>query len=355
MSDDTPPTTGPVLVTGATGFVAGHVIADLLAHGRDVRATVRDPATAEVGHLREAAALAGRELHVVAASLDDDAGWDAAAEGAAGVIHVASPVPARRPKRLEDVTGPAVDGTRRVLAAAGRQGVRRVVMTSSIDAIRGGHDARDGRVRGPEDWARVERAGAYAASKTLAERAAWELAAETGPELVTLQPGLILGPTLTTRTAGSVDMVLRLLNGEFPALPHLGFAVTDVRDIAAAHRRSLDTPGAAGRRLPVVGHPLWLAEIADEVRRAAPELAERVPRRRMPSPLVRLLARFDASLDMAVPLLDRPVRISSDAAEQAIGWKPRPAAETIADTVRALVGLGLVKPNDRAGAAPRGG
>jgi len=348
VSDERPPsTTGPVLVTGATGFVAGHLIADLLTNGRDVRATVRDPATADVAHLREAATQAGRGLHIVAASLDDDAGWDAAAEGVVGVIHVASPVPARRPKRVEEVTGPAVGGTRRVLAAAGRQGVRRVVVTSSIDAIRGGHDARDGRVRGPGDWARVEHAGAYAASKALAERAAWELAAEHGFELVTLQPGLILGPTQTTRTAGSVGMVLRLLNGEFPALPHLGFSVTDVRDVATAHRRALDTPEAAGLRLPIVGHPLWIAEIADEVRRAAPEQAGRVPRRRMPSPLVRLIARFDASLGPAVPLLDQPVLISSDAAERTIDWRPRPAAETIADTVRALIDLGLVKPNGR--------
>ncbi len=348
VSNESPtPATGPVLVTGATGFVAGHVIADLLANGYDVRATVRDPATADVAHLRKAAAEAGHGLDIVTASLDDDAGWDAAADGAVGVIHVASPVPARRPKRLEEVTGPAVGGTRRVLGAAGRHGVRRVVVTSSVDAIRGGHDARDGRERGPEDWARVEHASAYAASKALAERAAWELATEHGFELVTLQPGLILGPTQTIRTAGSVDMVLRLLNGDFPALPHLGFSVTDVRDVAAAHRRAFDTPGAAGLRLPIVGHPLWISEIADEVRRAAPDLAGRVPRRRMPSPLVRLIARFDASLGPAVPLLDQPVRISSEGAERAIDWRPRPAAETIADTVRSLIEFGLVKPNGR--------
>jgi dihydroflavonol-4-reductase len=348
VSEGTPPTTGPVLVTGATGFVAGHVIADLLADGRDVRATVRDVATAEVAHLRKAAAAAGRELDIVAASLDADAGWDTATDGVAGVIHVASPVPAKRPKRLEEVTGPAVGGTRRVLAAAARHGVRRVVVTSSIDAIRGGHDARDGRERGPQDWAVVERAGAYAASKTLAERAAWELADEHGFELVTLLPGLILGPSQTARTAGSVGVVLKLLNGEFPALPHLGFAVTDVRDIAAAHRRALDTPEAAGTRLPLVGHPMWLGEIAEELRRAVPHLARRVPSKPMPSLLFRLVARLDPAVTPARPMLDQPVLISSSAAEQTIDWRPRPAAETIADTATALVDLGLVKPADRA-------
>lgn len=347
MSEPAPIAAGPVLVTGATGFVAGHIIVDLLAHGRDVRATVRDLATADVAHLREAATRAGRELHIVAASLDDDAGWDAAAEGAGGVIHVASPVPVRRPRRVQEVTGPAVGGTRRVLAAAARHGVRRVVVTSSIDAIRGGHDARDGRVRGPEDWTRVEHASAFAASKTLAERAAWELAAELELELVTIQPGLILGPTQTTRTAGSVGVVLRVLNGEFPALPNLGFAILDVRDAAAAHRRSLDTPEAAGLRLPIVGHPMWLGEIAEELRRAVPQLAGRVPLRRLPSPLFRLIARLDPSAGPGLPMLDQPVRISSEVAERTIAWRPRSAAETIADTVHTLAGLGLVKPNRR--------
>ncbi len=327
--------------------VAGVVIADLLAHGYDVRASVRDPATADVAHLRELAALAGRNLQVVGTTLDDDAGWDAALDGVGSAIHIASPVPTRRPKRPGDVIGPAVAGARRVLNAAAPHEVPRVVMTSSIDAIRGGHDASDRRLRTSDDWADVERSDAYAASKALAERAAWELSSDLDLELVTLQPGIVLGPIATTRAGASVGLILRLLNGEFPALPRLGFAVVDARDLAIAHRAALETPAAAGHRLPPVGHPMWLADIAESIRLAAPDISKRVPRRSLPSPLVRLAARVDASLAPAVPLLDQPVAISSEPAERLIGWKPRPASETIYDTVQALVEQGLVRTTRR--------
>ena len=80
-----------VLVTGATGFIAGHCIAELLAHGYAVRATVRDPATARVVHLRAAADRTAGSLELVEARLDDDTGWAEAVDGCTYVWHVASP------------------------------------------------------------------------------------------------------------------------------------------------------------------------------------------------------------------------------------------------------------------------
>ena len=129
-----------VLVTGATGFIAGHCIEELLRHGYAVRGTVRDKTTANVAHLHAIAQNTGGELELTEATLDDDKGWPEAVNGCDYIWHLASPVPPRLPRNEAELIRPAVDGTLRVLRAAARSGtVQRVVMTSSTDAIVHGH------------------------------------------------------------------------------------------------------------------------------------------------------------------------------------------------------------------------
>src|SRR4051794_16584243 len=126
-----------VLVTGATGYLAGHCIAELMAHGYAVRGTVRNRQTADVAHLRALARSAGGDLEFAEADLARDAGWDDAAAGCDYVWHVASPFPSHAPQDENAVIRPAVDGTLRVLRAAAGGTVRRVVMTSSGLAVHG--------------------------------------------------------------------------------------------------------------------------------------------------------------------------------------------------------------------------
>ena len=144
-----------VLVTGATGFVAGHVIAELLEHGYAVRGTVRDLGKADKrAHLVALADRLGGELEFVAADLDDDAGWAAAVSGCTSVLHVASPFPATPPDDERELIDTAVDGTLRVLRACADGGIQRVVLTSSIAAITYGHETD--AVRTEADWSVVE-------------------------------------------------------------------------------------------------------------------------------------------------------------------------------------------------------
>src|SRR3954452_9377509 len=154
-----------VLVTGAAGFIAGHVIEELFRHGYAVRGTVRDLAAADkVAHLK---ALDG-ELDLVEASLDSDAGWADAVAGCRYVLHVASPNPPAVPKDENDVIRPAVDGTLHVLrAAAADGGVERVVLTSSIAAVTAGHPVP--RAYTEDDWSIADQSPPYEKSKTLAE------------------------------------------------------------------------------------------------------------------------------------------------------------------------------------------
>lgn len=330
------------LVTGVTGFLAGHCAIDLLDHGFDVRGTVRDLSRAPVDHLRVAAARTGGRLDLVEASLNDDAGWDAAVDGVAVVEHVASPAPKYRPKDEAELIRPAVDGTLRVLRAARRAGVRRVALTSSVDAVRSGHDLSDGRERTEDDWSVVDRCEPYAKSKTLAERSAWAEAERLGLELVTLNPSLVLGPTHSPKTNVSVDVVRQLLTRQLPALPRLGFAPVDARDVATAHRLALQTPQAAGRRYILATAPIWLADIAEILAQEYDPRGYRIPRRPIPSWAVRLGAHINPTMRLALPLLDTPARTSSARARAELGWTTRDVRTSIIDTAESLLATGTV-------------
>lgn len=335
--------TDRVLVTGATGFVAGHCVQELLDHGYTVRATVRDPsATAKLAHLR-----ALGDVEFVAADLTSDDGWAAAMAGCTYVLHVASPFPSTQPDDENDLIRPAVDGTLRVLRAAAASGtVRRVVMTSSAAAINAGHDRNDTARRTEADWSNVDASPAYQKSKTLAERAAWDfVAADPRIELVVINPGFILGPVQRAATGTSVEIVRRMLAGALPGLPEMSWAVVDVRDLAVAHRLAMEVPGAAGNRyicaddeettLQDMGHLL-----ADEF---GPR-GFRVPTRTIPYWVLWLAARFDGSIRLALYFVGRHELLSNAKARRELGWTRRPVRETVLDTATSLIEHDIVTP-----------
>jgi dihydroflavonol-4-reductase len=338
--DMTDQKTGRVLVTGATGFVAGHCIAELLAHGYPVRATVRDlAATDRTAHLR---ALGG-DLEFVAADLTSDAGWAEAVAGCADVLHVASPFPAADPKDENELIRPAVDGTLRVLRAAVAAGtVRRVVLTSSIAAIAGGHDRADTTVRTEADWSELATSPAYYRSKTLAERAAWDFVADNELELVVINPGMVFGPLQRAGDSTSLELLRRLLAHKVPGSPRLGFSAVDVRDLATAHRLALETPAAVGRRYICATDFLWLRDAAAVLAAEFNPQGYRVPTGGVPDFAIRLLALVDPTVKLAVYNLGRQERVSSARARADLGWTSRPIEQTLTDTGYSLIEHGLV-------------
>ncbi|MFF2084102.1 SDR family oxidoreductase [Nocardia sp. NPDC058176] len=342
-----------VLVTGATGFVAGHCVAELLEHGYAVRGTVRDlTAHAKRAHLTELARRTGGDLDFVAAALDDDAGWAEAVAGCDAVLHVASPFPDTPPEDERALIAPAVEGTLRVLRAASAAGVRRVVLTSSIAAVAHGHANDD--VRTEEDWSVVERVPAYQKSKTLAERAAWEYVESLGGgvELVALNPGMILGPVLEARTSTSHEPVRRLLSRGVPGSVRTGWSTVDVRDLAVAHRLALEVPAAEGNRYICAGEPLWMGELAAALAREYNPRGFRVPTRVLPNWLVRVVAVFDKGVRLTVPVLGRTEHVSAAKARRELGWTMRPIEETIRDTADSLIDFGIVPTPGGHGPAP---
>ena len=337
-------TKGTVLVTGASGYIAGFVIKDLIADGWAVRGTIRSLARADA--LRATLGVTADQLPLVAADLSGDGGWADAVAGCDFVQHIASPLPVGVPKNDDELIVPARDGALRVLRAAKAAGAKRVVMTSSSAAICYGMTASR-QVFTEADWSDLTSPDTYAyvKSKTIAERAARDwVAAEGGAmEFVTINPAMVYGPVLSGDFSGSLTPITRLLDGALPGLPRFGFPVCDVRDIAAAHLAAMTLPNMAGERFLCAGDFLWMADIAAILKSRLADKAKRVPTMKLPDFVVRLSALFDPAVRMVLPELGRERICDSSHARERIGWNPRPAAETIVDAARSLIAAGLVR------------
>jgi dihydroflavonol-4-reductase len=336
--------TGTALVTGASGYIAGFAIRQLLADGWQVRGTIRNLARAD--EVRGWLGVTPNELPLFAADLLADTGWAEAAAGATHVLHVASPIPAAAPRHEDELIVPARDGALRALKAAKAAGVRRVVMTSSTAAVTYGKTGFD-RPFTEADWTDPDHPDTYAyvRSKTIAERAAREwMAAEGSPmEFVTINPGLILGPVLGRDFSTSLEALKKLLEGSLPGLPRLGFPITDVRDVADAHVKALTHPGINGERFLVAGEFLWMEDIARILKAELGPKARKVPTRRLPDFLVKLSSLFDPTVRMVLPELGRARAVDSAHVGRVLGVRLRPAAETIAETASSLIDAGIVK------------
>jgi dihydroflavonol-4-reductase len=276
MSDGTGQT---VLVTGGSGFLGGWCVIELLRRGYSVRTTVRD--LAKEPHVRaavESEVDAGDRLTVLAADLMSDAGWPDAVAGCDYVLHVASPFPPKQPKDPDELIVPAREGTLRVLRAALDAGVKRVVVTSSVAAIRLTNGAEP-RPLDERDWTDPDSPGLtpYVRSKTIAERAAWDLVRERGEEdrLAVVNPGGIIGPVLNDDLSYSLEMVQRLLNGA-PGVPRLGFTLVDVRDVADLEIRAMTAPEAGGERFIAADQFLWMSDVGAVLRERMGDRAKKV-------------------------------------------------------------------------------
>lgn len=281
---------------------------------------------------------AGR-LDFVAADLSADDGWADALAGVGGVLHVASPINGQDPRDVDAFVRPAVDGTLRVLRAAEAAGVPRVVVTSSMAAAT---PIPTGNVTIDEtEWTDPNQPGLteYRLSKAMAERAAWDyVARHPAVQLVTVLPGAILGPALPGVSRSSLLILDRMLGGGLPAMPRIELAIVDVRDLADLHVLALEHPDAAGERFLGVHETVTMPDIAELLRRDLGDAGAKVPRRAMPDAVVRLVARFNRELAPMASMLGRHLTVSGAKSERVLGWRPRPAEQTILDSAHFLIG-----------------
>ncbi len=342
-----------VLVTGGTGFVGAHAIAQLLTAGHTVRTTLRSQARRpEIERMLVTAGAPHTErVSYVQADLMADAGWKEAASGADYVLHVASPFPSRQPKDEDELIVPARDGALRVLRAARDAEVRRVVLTSSFAAIGYGHApdlAGGAHARDETSWTDVHGPGVspYAKSKTIAERAAWDFVSTEGGglELAVVNPVAILGPVLGPDLSNSIRIVQALLAGYLPVAPPMWMNVVDVRDVVDLHLRAMTAPEAAGQRfLAVAGEPISVHAMALALRSSLGHSAARVPARTAPAWVFRALALAAPPAREIVPMLNTVRRASSAKARTVLGWSPRSNEEAVVACAESLVSQGIVR------------
>uniref|UniRef100_A0A6G1SAU3 Uncharacterized oxidoreductase C513.07 n=1 Tax=Aceria tosichella TaxID=561515 RepID=A0A6G1SAU3_9ACAR len=349
-----------VLVTGVTGYVGSHVARQLLLHGYKVRGTLRNASDEEkLNKLRQQITdgLPDNlpEFEFVEADLLKEDCWPSAVAGCQYVCHVASPFPLQVPSDPDVIIKPAVEGTLAVLRAAAADGnVKRVVLTSSLAAI---HDVKtlDGKqdpdkLYNEDDWVDPDKVEAYSQSKILAERAAHkfieELPQEEGKkklELVVINPSYVLGPILTDQYSSSVIAIKRLLDRSTPAVPKFSVAICDVRDVALAHVKALESPEHVGKRYLIVSDCKWMRDIARIVQKEFKPLGYYVPTMVVPNALVWLGSFVDRSTVLLVPRLGKEFKLDNKRMVEDLKITPTDVEKTINDTCYSLIEKGIIR------------
>lgn len=336
-----------ILVTGGTGYIAGEVIGLLLERGHAIHTTVRSKAKSEA-KLHGRWPNAGDRLKLFEVELLDDAGWAEANAGCDAVAHVASPLPVSVPRDENELIVPAREGTLRALRFAHEAGIRHFVQTSSNAAISYGHPRAKTQFD-ERDWTNVDAPGVqpYIKSKAIAERAARDWVAANAPEMAfcSVNPVLVLGPVANDDFSASVEVVRRLLTGGVPMIPNIGFSIVDVRDVAMLHVLALEAKAEMIRdeRFAASTEFFWMADVARVLREHLGSDARKVPNRRMPDFLLRLMALASRDIRQLAAEVGSKKVLSGQHAKDVLGWTTIPPEQTIVDTARSLIVQGIVK------------
>ncbi len=344
--------TKPVMITGATGYVAGWIVKRLLEEGLTVHAPVRDPKNKEkLAHLNALADKSKGEIKFFEADLLEDGSYDEAVKGCELVFHTASPFINQVKDAQRDLVDPALIGTRNVLSSVNKVGtIKRVVLTSSVVAING--DTKDmldlpyGTAT-EEHWNTTSSVShqPYNYSKMVAEKSAWEINnAQDRWDLVVINPSLVIGPGIKPKsTSESYNIVKQLGDGNFKTgVPGLDFAMVDVRDLAEAHFKAGFTPEAEGRHI-ISADRMAVFQLGKILQNKYGS-AYPFPKRELPKPLVWLAApTVGISRKMVKNNVGYPFKVDNSKGIKALGISYRPLEESIIDFFQQIIDDGVLK------------
>ncbi|RZG65069.1 MULTISPECIES: SDR family oxidoreductase [Acinetobacter] len=345
--------TTPILVTGATGYIASWVIKSLLEQGHTVHATVRDlNKKKSFAHLEKIANQSSGSLQLFQANLLEPGSFDQAMHGCEVVLHMASPFVVTNYKdAVKDIIEPAVLGTENVLNSVNKtESVKRVVVTSSIASTYG--DAIDIRQTANNEFdeshwntTSSETHQPYPYSKVMAERKAWDMQkAQTRWDLVCINPALVLGPSLTPSTqSGSVEVLQQFANGmTLAGVPPMWNGIVDVRDVADAHLQAAFNPKAENRYI-ISGGTLSLLEMGKILRQRFGNKFP-FPRNQLPKAAFKLLGPFIGFSKSFVELnMGYPIYFNADKSKKELGIHYRNIETSLVEHFQQLLDDGVVK------------
>jgi dihydroflavonol-4-reductase len=310
------------VVTGATGFVGGHVARLLAERGDEVTVTYRDP--------ERLARLRDLDVREVKADVLDRAGLRRAMRDAEIVFHTAGYVGSKPPETVWRMNALA---PRLVVEAAAAENVPRVVVTGSVAAI---GPAPDGEVA-EEHHVYRGGDGAYADAKHEGEAEAFAAGARLGVEVVSVDPSYVLGVPVDRSQPGetSTRIVANYLLGRLPAVVDGGTNIVDVEDVAAGHLLAADK-GVPGERYILGGVNMGWVELIDRI-----AMISGVHRPIVVLPVeAAAVARATAAAGVPSPIAPEGVmlmaenwRASSRKARKQLGYKTRPVDKTLRDTI----------------------
>jgi len=316
------------LVTGASGFVGSHVTRQLVSAGQSVRVLVRPSSNLE--------ALAGLHVECFEGDLRDANSLERAMHGVRRVFHVAADYRLWAP-RPEEIYENNVEGTRKLLVAAKRAGVERIVYTSTVATIA---VPRHGALPNEDTRATFdEMIGHYKRSKFLAEQVAVEAAAD-GVPVVIVNPTAPVGPW-DWKPTPTGRIILDFLKGKMPAYVDTGLNVAAVEDIAAGHLLAAEK-GRIGERYILGARNMTLKQILDALSAITGRPAPRV---RLPHAVAlaagyadqlfsRLAGREPQIPVEGVRMSRHRMFVESDKAARVLGYRPTSVEAALERAVR---------------------
>ena len=334
-----------VFVSGGSGYIALHCIARLISKGFKVKTSLRSmDRQSEIVQSVSKVVDCSDKIEFCELDLTKDKGWDDAIKGCEYVLHIASPLMLGFPKNPDDIILPAVNGLKRCIKSAVKNRVKRFVMTSSFAAIGSGSKSKISF--NDNDWTDLSNQdlNPYNISKTKAEMALWDYIKNLNEnekiEVCTINPTVVIGPSLSNDVGGSNLAIRKLLDGSMPFSAKFGIDLVDVRDVADMHIEAMLNDDAKGKRFLLSTKTIWYSDLAKILRK---NNFLKTPKYIAPNFMIRLFSLFDKEVRLITDRLGIKYKLSPDNASQILNWKPRDINNAIIETANQLYDLGKVK------------